>query len=261
MDNYKYLSELLTHSVISISKISLESTQSFADNIAKMLENLSNVTASYYSNMSDQLTEVATHLSELCQSLISSIEIPTISSESFEFLKNIDFQDECIELNEDACDSINTILEFSENPDVTAKVSKGQLTLADFITILIAILAIVLPMIQTSYYHKIDTIESQKVYIEELQQKEKELSIREKELRIAEQQLKNDMEQKEILENILTEIQSFSEYVESLQEAPEYPDEVPEPFDEDPHSLGDNQDNDLSNPDVPKSSRTAINRE
>ncbi len=158
-------------------------------------------------------------------------------------MKNVDFQQDYINLTEDDCDSINAILQSPD--DTLPKVSKGKIAVSDFVkTILIPILAIFLPMLLTIYYHKIDSIESQKRYIEELQLKEEELQLKEKELHIKEQQLQNDIEQKELLENILIEAQSFSEYLESLQEDPECPSAAPEPFVEVPHSPDDTQDND-----------------
>lgn len=206
-------------------------------------------------------------LSAIYDSMPRAIEFSSIAFDSLNFLKDIDFQEEYIELTDDDCNSINTILQSpGASDDNPPKVSKGKIAISDFIkTILLPILAILFPILLTAYYHKVDSIESQKRYIEESQLKEKELQLKEEELHIKEQQLQNDIEQKEILKNILIEFQSFSE---ALPEAPECPhtvpvllDEVPEFFDEAPYSPDDTQDNDLSNPDVSKSSESAMHKE
>lgn len=221
MDNYKYLSELLARSVSSISKTSYESTKTLAENIAKTLEDFSTSTASYYLAMSEQISEVTSHLSELCQSIISSIEIPSISTESLEFLKNIDYQTGYIELNEDNCDSINTLLESSDaSNDVSKKISKGKLSITDFIkTVLIPILAILLPMMQNSYYQKLNTIESQKTHAEELKLQERELDIREQEFQNEILQSQNEQEYYEQMLQMLTEIQDSLDQLQESQES------------------------------------------
>lgn len=181
------------------------------------------------------------------------IEFSSTAFDSLNFLKDIDFHKEYIELTDDDCNSINTILQSpGASDDIPFKVSKGKIAVSDFIkTILIPILAILLPMLLTAYYHKVDSIESQKRYIEVLQLKEKEfqlkeekLQLKEEELHIKEQQLQNDIEQKELLENILIETQSFSKYLESLQGDLECPSATPEPFVEVLHSPDGIQDND-----------------
>lgn len=204
-------------------------------------------------------------LSAIYGSMPAAVEIPTIESpfESLSFLKDIDFHQDYINLTEDDCDSINTILQPSDtSEDAPLKISKGKIAVSDFIkTILIPILSILLPTLLTIYYHKIDSIESQKRYIEELQLKEKELQLKEEELHIKEQQLQNDIEQKKLLENILIETQSLSEYFESLQEDAECPPEIPEPFAKAPHSPDGTQDNDWSSPDMTKNSESAMHKE
>lgn len=189
---------------------------------------------------------------------------------ALDFLTEINLQKDYIELTEDDCNSINALLESSDPAiDDSEKVSKGKMSVTDFIkNVLIPILAILLPMLLTIYYHKVDSIESEKRHIEELQLKEKELQLKEDELRIKEQQLQNDIEQTEILKNILIEIQNFPEYLESLQAVPEcphvtskFPGAAPEPFGEVPNSPDGIQDNDLSNPDASKSSESATHKE
>lgn len=219
--------------------------------------------------ISSQLVEISKTLAALCETALANIEPTVIPPNAFDFLKKVDFQNKYIELTKDDCNSINTFLKTSNTPEVPVEISKGKISLTDFIkTVLIPILAILAPMLLTIYHHKIDSIESQKMHIEELHLMEKELQLKEEELRIEEQKLQNDIKQTEILKKIFIEIQTFPEYLESLQVAPEcsrispeLPDEAPEPFDEAQHSPDGTQDNDLSNPDVSISSEAAMQKE
>ncbi len=133
-------------------------------------------------------------ISEVCNSISQTIELSPTSFDSLSFLRNIDFQEEYIDLTDEECDSINTILQSPDAfDDAPPKVSKGRIAVSDFIkTILIPILAILLPLLLTAYYHKVDSIESQKRYIEESQLKKKELQSKEKELQLREEELHID---------------------------------------------------------------------
>lgn len=260
---YKNLSEILQKSLSNIPESYFKLPQ---DSINALSKSAKAISASVYpSNLTDQLAEITTALSALSKATLSNVESTTIFSNALNFFGNINLQNEQnehIELTENDCDSINTILKSSNTVDVPAKISKGKIALADFIrTVLIPILAILLPMIQNSYYHKVNSIESQKAHIEELQIQEQELQIREQELHTAEQQLQNDIEQKEILENILTKIQCLPEYFEFLPKVPEYPNEVQKPFDEVPSSLADIHDIEPITHDVPNNSVSGIHKD
>lgn len=260
-DIFKNWSESLANVTNTFQLQSELAIQSLNNLSASMQESIYNISAQFdqiittdwvdkLSAVYDSISQVQIYetdwinrLSTVYDSMTHVIEFPFISFDGLSFLKDIDFQQEYINLTDDDCDSINTILQAPN--DTLPKVSKGKIAVADFIkTILIPILAILLPMLLTIYYHKIDSIESQKHHIEELQLKEKELQLKEEELHIKEQQLQNDIEQKELLENILIEAQSLSEYFESLQEDPECPSAIPEPFVGVPHSPDGTQDND-----------------
>ncbi len=233
--------------------------------------------SSYYDYGQLFTIDLVNQMSVACSSICNAIKLSSTLPGDFDFLKNLNFQEDFVNLTDNDCNSINAILETSDfSDDVPLKVSNGKMAMADFIkSVLIPILAIVLPMLLTIYYHKVDSIESQKQYIEELQLKEKELQLKEEELRlkeeelrIREQQLQNDIAEKEIIEGILIEFQNQSEYYKTLLSDPEYPcvtpelpDEVLEPFVEAPCSSDSIQDSDLSNPDASKSSITATHKE
>lgn len=268
-NNYKLLAEALENALAPIAKLySADTFKDSFDALTSKMKELYAIMEPIYS--SEHFKQLALQLSVLCKSTLLILENSEIPEDSLSFLDNIDIQNEYVELTEDDCKSINTLLESSDaSNDTPPKVSKGKMSMAEFIkSVLIPIFAIVLPILLTIYYHKVDSIESQKRYLEELQLKEKELKQEEDELRFKEQQLQNDIEQKEILKNILIEFQSLPEYIESLQVVPEYPpeaatpsDESPEPLDEDPRSSGSTQDNDLLSSDASKSSESAMHKE
>lgn len=188
--------------------------------------------------------DFANEMATACNSICNAIKFPSDLQGRFDFLKNLNLQEAFIELSDDDYDSINTFLKTSNtSANVPKKVSNGKMAMDDFIkSVLIPILAIALPMLLTIYYHKVDSIESQKQYIEELQLKEKELQLKEEEICIKEQQLQNDIAEKEILENILIELQNQSKCCiapESPVEASSYSGETPEPPGEAPEPFGE----------------------
>lgn len=176
--------------------------------------------------LSDYCNEMISKISPMASSLVDALHSIDFN---FDFLRNENSQDNFIELTDEDCNSINAILESANcSDDTPPKVTKGKITTANFImSALIPVLTFILSTLLTLYLHKVDSIDSQKRHIEELQLREKELQLKEDELRIMEQQLQYDMEQKEILENILIEFQNQSEYYKSLQSTAEYPSDVP----------------------------------
>ena len=213
-DYYLQISETLQKTFAPISDICTKLLPKNIDDLVALLEVLSKAASTLYST--EQIEDITMQLASLSKVVIPNINnMPTFPIEIFDFLKNISFDGNYINLTEDDCNTVNTILESSNNSDSKDKISKGKITLKDFIqNILMPLLTVILPMLLTIYLHKIDSIESQKVHIEELR-------LQEQENEIAMQQLQNDIAQKEILEKILNELYNFSESQESLQEADE----------------------------------------
>lgn len=164
-DSYKYLSEIMQKSFSSISSTYLESTQKSFETLIESAKYLAQVTLSGYSV--ENLRNLLSYLSDLCKDSVSNI--PEVKNDSFDFLSNVVVQDEHVELTEADCDSINTLLSSSiASKDVPAKVSKGKIKVVDFIkTVIIPILALLLPMMQNSFYNKQASLESQKTQIQE----------------------------------------------------------------------------------------------
>lgn len=239
--------------------LDLSILEEFAKTSAKLVENLNLSTFDNLQNIDisiEHLPKIPTPLLELCQN---------IAPEHFKLLKYSNTKSECIDSPKDNCNSVNTVLESSNPNDTISTVSERKITLKQVIYQLIIILQILLPMLQNSYYHKLDAIETQETHIEELQLNENKFQQKEEELNLLNQQLQNDMEQKELLEKILIQFQTFLENYESLQTTPEEQheiqdsadevqdsvDEVQDSADEVQEPVDSIQDNDLSNFDVP----------
>lgn len=242
-NSYKLLAETMRTTLASIVTSYTESSKLAFSALTTQITELCNIIMPIYS--SEHFMDLASQMSELCKNMLSILNNPTMPDNAFDFLNNINLQDEYIELTEDNSNSINTFLESSNAAnDAPEKIQKGKIAVPDFIkSVLIPVLSILLPMLLNLYYHKVNSIESQKQYIAELQLQEEELHLKEAELLIKEQQLQNDIKKKEILENILIEFQNQSEYYKSLLSesgcpcsTPELPCEAPEPFDEAPES-------------------------
>lgn len=188
-------------------------------------------------------------LSAIYDSMPAAVEIPTIEFpfDSLNFLKDIDFQQDYIDLTENDCDSINAILRPSDaSEDAPLKVSKGKMAVSDFIkTILFPLFLALLQMMHTSYYNKLEAIDSQKVYMEEHQLKEEEIQLLKKQIQLQQQEIQNISDYATSLENTLNELIGYVSSQEYLQDTLEsdsvlpnssvLPDEDPESLDEVPH--------------------------
>ena len=73
-------------------------------------------------------------------------------------------------------------------------------------------------MIQTSYYHKIDSVESQKAYMEEHQIKEEEIQLLKEQIQLQEQELQIIIDHADALEDTLNELIDYMKSQEHSQE-------------------------------------------
>lgn len=214
-----------------VTTIQSENTKASIENLSIALTAFSRSISSIYSF--DQLAESAARLSDLSRSLNSIIEKSGIPQDSFDFLKKLDFQNEYIELDEDSCTSINAILESTASTSTPPKISKGKISLYNFVSLMISIFGVLL----TIYYHKTDSIEAQKTYMEEQQYREEEIQLQKQELNYI-------TDHTEYIEDMLNELIDHVKSQEHLQmipgsdselpkisalsgEVPESPDEVP----------------------------------
>ncbi len=244
------LTDAFSSSILLQSELALKSLDSLAESLEKFACKLSSCI------MENLTANISAQIPEIIDAILPVIELPTLKLESFNFFKNLNFQENYVKLSEEDCHSIDSILgPFNVSGNIPIKVTNQKMAVSDFIkSVLIPILAILLPMLLTIYYHKIDSIESQKCRMEELRQKEEALNT-------MKQQLQNDIEEKEILENILIELQNQSEYYKSLQLDPGCSSEVQALPAEALKPFVDSQNNDLSNLDASKNSKAATHKE
>lgn len=236
---YQNLSEVLKTTISPL----LESQAKITDSIIKSTNKLANeLTAIVSQNMVIEFEQ----LSELCNALVSAIEFPPLKLPDIGFLKDFNFQKGYVNLTEDECDSINSLLDSSAPFDVSSntqpKISKGKINVPDFIkSILLPILIALIQMMYTSYCSKLDTIESQKAHMEERQLKEDEIQLLEKQIQLQEQELQAITNYAESLEDSLNELIDYVNPQMNPQEIQEsdfvaVPDQ--ETSDEAPKSLG-----------------------
>lgn len=166
-DIYKNLSDSLLYAFSPLIEQQAKLASNALNSISEALQESFYNLATYYNQ--NIAVDLANQIFALTSVMVSAIEIPSISLPALNFLKEIDFQSGYIELTEDDCDSINTLLNSSvASTDVPAKVSKGKINVVDFIkTVLIPVLALLLPMMQNSFYNKQASLESQKAQIQE----------------------------------------------------------------------------------------------
>lgn len=218
-----------------VTTIQSENTKATIENLSMALTAFSRSLSSIRS--SDQLIGITTLFSDLSNSMSLIVEKAGIPQNSFDFLKELDFQNEYIELDEDSCTSINTILESTASTSTPPKISKGKISLYNFVSLMISIFGVLL----TIYYHKTDSIETQKTYMEERQHREEEIQLQKQELNYITDHTK-------YIEDMLNELIDHVKSQEHLQMIPgsdsELPkisalsDEVPESPDEVPNHSG-----------------------
>ena len=117
---------------------------------------------------SDKFIGSAALLSALSNSMSSIAEKAGIPQDAFDFLKELDFQNEHIELTEENCDSINKLSKLSsaENPVIITPNSKTP-TVQFVISILIPIIIGFLQLWQNERHYKQDSIVEQNAKIQE----------------------------------------------------------------------------------------------
>jgi len=246
-DIYKKISD----SLINAFSPFIESQTAFISNAFNSItdtlqESLCSIAAGYSQNTAAIL---ANEIAALVNAMIPAIELPCISLPDVNFLKEINFQEEYIELTEDDCNAINTLLESPDtNNDASGKVSKGKIAVEDFIkAILIPIFAILLPMMQNSYYNKIVSLESQKE------------QIREQEYQAQVLQTMSDMVNS--LELIQESLERLPAHDSHAEESQHYFDDIQEILDKFQDTVSGCCNTDSTVPDTPTSSGTDIYKE
>lgn len=131
----------------------------------KILDSFPDMSSYYITShaLSFPAQNIANQIAEFYNFISTTSGLSSSFLDNIHFIEDITFQDGYIELTESSCNSINSLLSSSNEPDSPPIVSKGKMALVDFIKVVfIPILALLLPMLQTSYYNHVDSIESQK---------------------------------------------------------------------------------------------------
>lgn len=160
----------------SVTAIQSENTKASIENLSMALTAFSRSLSSIRS--SDQLIEITVLLSALSNSMSSIAKKAGIPQNSFDFLKELNFQNEHIELNEENCDAINNLsrLSSTENRVIVTPNSKTP-TVQFVISVLIPIIIGLLQVGQNAYYHYQDSVESKVIQDQEQEYQEQLLKI------------------------------------------------------------------------------------
>lgn len=119
-------------------------------------------------------------------------------------INNIVIEEDCVILSDNAVETITKIL----NEDKTTSISKvsSKTTIKNFIyNTLLPLLSILIPIFQTAYYHKLDTLESQQDQMQETE--------------FQEALLKLETQQAKELENLNNTINELLDHLESSQDS------------------------------------------
>ncbi len=179
IDSYKCLLETLQKSFSSIVTMHLELTQMSFDALKESFDELAHIISSCYTT--EYLSASLLHLSNFYKdifSIITNTNIPTIPNDAFDFLNEIDFQNEYIELTENDCYSINALFNFVDLECPVKPVPHNKTSSIQFaLTILIPIIIGFLQLAQNAYYHHQDSFETQNTQILEQEYYEQLLQI------------------------------------------------------------------------------------
>lgn len=159
-----------------VTTIQSENTKASIENLSIALTAFSRSLSSIRS--SDQLIGITALFSDLSNSMSSIVEKAGIPQNSFDFLKELNFQNEHIELTEENCDAINTLsrLSSTENPVIVTPNSKTS-TVQFVISILIPIIIGFLQLWQNERHYKQDSIVAQNAKMQEQECYEQAIQI------------------------------------------------------------------------------------
>lgn len=155
-------------------------------------------------NMNSQLEQYAKRISRIIYD-----NFPTIP------LHEIKIENGYVELPADTLNSIVAGIDAEgsgiDHPQIQE--FPKRMSVSDFISLLVAILSVIIPMVQSCYYHKLDAVESDKQALESQ-------VIEQQKLEIMQQQNEN-------LAQIYSELNRCIEYLESLPILEEFDSEIP----------------------------------
>jgi len=201
--------EFLNNNIPSILSIVAEQTEQTISSVRElnqmMLSNLEPLVSLRESIkiLSDNMIEI---LYSDGNSFVDTINLSNI-------LEGLSIQDDCVELSDSAYNSISVIFESNNDPNITANnnVIDRKMSINTFIaTVLYPLLLMFIPMIQTSYYRSVDSLEEQRHDLKDEIYQEKMLDLTNQ---------YNDR---------ITELNTnINELLQTLQESQEFSQELP----------------------------------
>lgn len=157
---YNHLSDIIQKAFSPI----INSQPEF-DTLKDSIEKLTHTLASCYTK---PLANSLSQLSDLCNTRLLKIELPRIPPNALSFIDEINFREECIDLTESECDSINTLFELADIESPLKVESHSKISTIQFvISILIPIIIGFLQLWQNEQHSNSDSIEAQKEQIKE----------------------------------------------------------------------------------------------
>lgn len=143
--------------------------------------------------------------SNACEKLLLQVENLTLpSTVSLSLTDNITVNDNQVTITDDAIETLTDF--FDENTEVPTPPINSKMSIKEFlINILLPLLCMLIPMVQSSYYHRLDSIESKQA---QMQEAEYQKAILELETQHAKE-----------LEELNSNINELLQYLETVQDS------------------------------------------
>ncbi len=166
---YKNFADTLQKAIDPLN-LRVKTTQISLTALEESLKNFANILATSLSP-TEHFIETSKQLSVLYSIMLSKLTITdttSISDDAFDFLDEIDFQDEYIEFTEENCDSINALLDLTdiENTSKVTPTNKTP-TIQFIISVFVPIIIGFLQLWQNEEHYKLDSIEVQDTQMQE----------------------------------------------------------------------------------------------
>lgn len=165
-NSYKLLAEVMENAFAPIAEFYTETTKASLNTIACQAKELCETIMPVYSP--ENFNKLASQISDLCNIILLSFDGSSGEEESLSFFETIDFQSEFVELTEEDCNSINSLLELT-SVENAPKISPHDRTptIQFILSIVIPMIIGILQMRQSENHYKLDSIETQNIQAQE----------------------------------------------------------------------------------------------
>lgn len=177
---FDHLKDSLNESLLPLARMCILEGNSFAAlnaTLDTLKAQLSDMVISSYA--SENFVNAMKSFSEQAGSMMASYFKQSFLTDFSNTFKDIFLQNGYVELSEESLNSVTNLLEASAANNVSVEkvdISR-KMPVQEFICLIISILSLILPMLQNSYYHKIDALEVQKQQSESNVYQEKILEL------------------------------------------------------------------------------------